>query len=147
MSKRAVWSVIVAFVVLVVVVSGVALALESNPPVKQEPPWDGPQTKILAQRACYDCHSNETVWPVYARVPPGSWLAVFDTVRGRRNLNFSEWGTQPVGGERGRGVSDVVQVINDGSMPPGIYTMMHKNAVLNPQERQQLIDGLQKSLK
>ena len=31
-----------------------------NPPVKQEPAWDSPQTRKLAVAACYDCHSNET---------------------------------------------------------------------------------------
>ena len=28
----------------------------------------------LLQRACYDCHSNETRWPWYAYVAPASWL-------------------------------------------------------------------------
>lgn len=33
----------------------------TNPPVRREPAWDSPQTRALAVRACYDCHSNETV--------------------------------------------------------------------------------------
>lgn len=32
----------------------------SNPPVLQEPQWDSPQTRAIAKRACFDCHSNET---------------------------------------------------------------------------------------
>ena len=124
-----------------------ALLLENNPPVKQEPAWDSPQTRALAQRACFACHSNETNWPIYTKLPIGSWLAVFDTLRGRRVFNLSEWGTQPVQGERGSGVSDIVAVINDGSMPPGLYTLMHPDAVLSPAEKQQLIQGFQNSLK
>ncbi len=31
-----------------------------NPPVLAEPAWDSPTTRELAQRACFDCHSNET---------------------------------------------------------------------------------------
>ena len=31
---------------------------------------------------CYDCHSNETTWPWYARVAPVSWLVVRDVKRG-----------------------------------------------------------------
>ncbi len=152
MNKRLgciVGSLAVLFVTIVVL--GVptvgALLLENDPPVKQEPPWDSPQTRALAQRACFDCHSNATVWPLYAKVPVGSWLAVFDTLRGRRNLNFSEWGTSRVGGEHGSGVSDVIAVIQNGSMPPSLYTLMHPDANLSPQEKQQLIEGLQKSLK
>lgn len=149
MSGRAriiLWSTGGVIAVVAVMTIG-ALLLETNPPVKQEPTWDSPQTKTLAQRACYDCHSNETVWPLYAKLPVGSWLAVFDTVRGRRHLNFSEWSSMSIGGDRGRGVSDMVNVINDGSMPPSVYTMMHPEAILSAQEKQQLIQGLQKSLK
>jgi hypothetical protein len=45
----------------------------TNPAVVREPQWDSPQTRELAQRACYDCHSNETVWPWYAYIAPVSW--------------------------------------------------------------------------
>ena len=41
-----------------------------NPPVTQEPRWDRPETRALAMRACFDCHSNETVWPWYTYVAP-----------------------------------------------------------------------------
>ena len=40
----------------------------NNPAVVAEPNWDSPQTKELARRACYDCHSNETVWPGYSNI-------------------------------------------------------------------------------
>ena len=32
----------------------------ANPLVRREPTWDSPQTRQLAVRACYDCHSNQT---------------------------------------------------------------------------------------
>jgi hypothetical protein len=137
---------IVGVLLLVCVLVVPPLLFENNPPVRQEPPWDSPQTKALAQRACFDCHSNQTNWPLYDKIPPASWLAVFDTVRGRRHLNFSEYGTTPIGGEGGEGVGDIAHVIQDGSMPPALYTMLHPDAKLTPQEQQQLIDGLQKTL-
>jgi hypothetical protein len=142
-----IWWAIGGVVAGVVLLTVVALLLETNPPVKQEPPWDSPQTRALAQRACYDCHSNETRWPLYTKLPGGAWLAVFDTIRGRRHLNLSEWGTVPITGERGGGVGDVVQVIDNGSMPPSTYTLMHPDAILSAQEKQQLIQGFELSLK
>lgn len=33
----------------------------NNPPVVSEPKWDNPQTRNRAVRACFDCHSNETI--------------------------------------------------------------------------------------
>ncbi len=63
-----------------------------NPPVISEPNWDSAQTREVAQRACFDCHSNETVWPWYSNIAPISWLVQRDTDEGRAEVNFSEWG-------------------------------------------------------
>jgi len=74
---------------------------------------------------------------------------VFDTVRGRNRLNFSEWGVARQSGEGGggEGRGGVARVIQDGSMPPGNYLMLHPEAVLTAAEKQPLIQGLQASLK
>jgi cytochrome c551/c552 len=114
----------------------------NNPPVTSEPPWDSPQTRALAKRACFDCHSNETVWPWYSYVAPVSWLVYNDTMDGRRRLNFSEWNT---GSSRGAG--EVVEKIQEGEMPPAIYLPMHPSARLTAAEKQQLITGLTNSLR
>ena len=67
----------------------------TNPPVMQEPQWDSPQTRALTKRACFDCHSNETVWPWYSNVAPVSWLIYRDVSKGREHFNFSEWDMHP----------------------------------------------------
>ena len=64
----------------------------TNPPVLSEPNWDSPETRALAKVACFDCHSNETVWPWFTKIAPASWLVYRDVTSGRRRLNFSEWG-------------------------------------------------------
>src|SRR5437764_214194 len=75
----------------------------TNPPVVSEPNWDSPQTRALAQRACFDCHSNETTWPWYSHVAPVSWLLARDVIEGRSRLNFSTWGQPNEGAGRRRG--------------------------------------------
>jgi len=55
-----------------------------NPPVVNEPMWDSLETRMLTRRACFDCHSNETIWPAYARVAPVSWLVQRDVQQGSR---------------------------------------------------------------
>jgi mono/diheme cytochrome c family protein len=57
-----------------------------NPQVTQESRWDSARTRALAARACFDCHSNETVWPWYSNVAPVSWLIQRDVDEGRRAL-------------------------------------------------------------
>ena len=61
----------------------------TNPPVVSEPSWDSPETVALLRRACFDCHSNETVWPWYSNVAPMSWQLQKDVDEARSNLNFS----------------------------------------------------------
>ena len=53
-----------------------------------------PEVVASLKRACYDCHSNQTVWPWYSNVAPVSWLIANDVKEGRAHLNFSEW-TRP----------------------------------------------------
>jgi mono/diheme cytochrome c family protein len=114
----------------------------ANPAVIAEPAWDSPQTRALAARACFDCHSNQTVWPWYTNVAPVSWLIQNDVDEGRQRLNFSTWGNgRPVE------MNELVRVIERGSMPPAQYTIIHPNAVLSATEKQQLIQGLQNTIK
>ena len=49
------------------------------------------QAKTTLIKECADCHSNETRWPVYARLAPGSWLIERDIVEARKNMNLSLW--------------------------------------------------------
>jgi hypothetical protein len=63
-------------------------------------------------------------------------------MEGRRRLNFSEWNS---GSQRGAG--EVAEKIQQGEMPPAIYLPMHPSARLTAAEKQQLITGLNNSLK
>src|SRR5690606_38573538 len=51
-----------------------------------------PAVRKILIKACYDCHSNETVYPDYAYVAPVSWSIKNHISEGREHLNLSEWG-------------------------------------------------------
>jgi Haem-binding domain len=112
----------------------------TNPPVTGEPAWATPRTRELAVRACYDCHSNETVWPWYSSVAPVSWLVTQHTDEGRRALNFSEFTSNP-----GRGAGEAAEKVSDGEMPPNYFTWfgLHSAANLTDAEKAELVAGLQ----
>ncbi len=112
----------------------------TNPPVVSEPAWDSPQTRALARRACFDCHSYETVWPWYSHIAPASWLVYKNVVEGRDEFSFSNWAAQP---KRAR---KLAEVITEGTMPPRQYLLLHPEARLSAEEKQQLITGFQKSV-
>jgi Haem-binding domain len=111
-----------------------------NPPETREPAWNSPQTRELIHRACFDCHSNETVWPWYSNIAPVSWLVQSDVNDGRSHLNFTEWDRPQ------RHAKDVPDQVRKGDMPPWFYLPMHATAKLTGAEKQVLIDGAEKSL-
>ena len=113
----------------------------TNPAVQAEPNWDSPRTKELAQRACFDCHSNETVWPWYSNIAPVSWLVYRDVQEGRQRMNLSEWNHQQRGDSE-----EATELLLSGEMPPAIFLPMHPEARLTEAEKQELAQGLQKSL-
>ena len=109
----------------------------TNPPVLREPAWNSPATRALAKRACFDCHSNETTWPGYARIAPVSWLIQHDVDEGRENLNFSEWNRPQ------REAGDASKEVMEQDMPPRTYLLMHPLARLTDAERTELARGLE----
>ena len=113
----------------------------TNPATTSEPAWDSPQSRQLVKDSCFQCHSNETVWPWYSNVAPASWLVSIDVINGRSQFNFSEWNTNP--GE----LDEMIGEIQEGGMPPIQFWIVHPSARLNAQQKQDLIQALQNSIK
>jgi len=110
----------------------------SNPPITGEPEWATPRTRELMVRACFGCHSNEVEYPAYASVAPISWVVEAHVAEGREKVNYSEFDS------RQRGADETIEVIQEGSMPPGYYTQFgrHPEAKLTTAEVAELIAGL-----
>lgn len=117
-----------------------------NPPVQGTVQWDTPQTKELVSRACMNCHSNETVWPWYAYFAPGSWITAVHVNSARQQFNLSELNKMPAVRKR-RLASDMADQIRNGVMPPVDFLLLHPEARLTAAEKDELIQGLQNSLK
>lgn len=111
-----------------------------NPPVTAEPVWDSPETRTLAVRACFDCHSRETAWPWYTDVAPVSWLATNHVVEGRAILDFSAWDRPQ------HELDEIAETIEEEEMAPGYYTILHPSARLTAAEKRKLIDGLRATI-
>ncbi len=136
---RKTWIILVLVVLVFLIPAAFVLAAESptNPPVERQVTWDSPQTQELFYRACADCHSNETKWPWYSKIPPASWLVAHDVNEGREKFNISA---------RDMGDADeAAEAVLEGEMPLKIYTIMHPEARLTDAERQALARGLEKT--
>jgi len=109
----------------------------TNPPVTGtiEAPE---QVMTILRKSCFDCHSNETVWPWYSYVAPVSWLVASDVEDGRRHLNFSVWDTY---NERRRNhkIKECGEEVEEGEMPLKIYLPAHPEAKLTSAEVETIV--------
>ena len=101
--------------------------------------WDNPEldTRVTAilKRSCQDCHSSETRWPWYARISPGSWVMSHHVRQGRQQFNLSDQFTFSAM-ERG----DIADSVNNDSMPPKLYLLLHPSARLSDEDRDIITD-------
>lgn len=88
----------------------------------------------MLRRACYDCHSNEVVWPWYAQLAPFSWLVARDVHEGREAVNYSTWNRLDED-EQPEALEESWEEIADGNMPPWIYLPLHPEARLSDEDR------------
>ena len=101
----------------------------TNPPIQQDVAAP-PAVAAVLRRACYDCHSNETVWPWYSQVAPISWLLERDAREGREELNFSVWNTYEAK-KRAKKLQETAEEVAEGEMPPWLYVVAHRDAALS----------------
>ena len=127
------WVRIVLAVVIVLVGIQFIPVNRSNPPVEEEI-LPSPEVKAILKRACYDCHSNETIWPGYSRVAPVSWLLAWDVGEGREELNFSTWNRYNQK-KRGKIIKEIWEEVQEGEMPPWFYLPLHPDARLSDSDR------------
>jgi hypothetical protein len=101
----------------------------TNPPVTGE--IEAPiEIKAMLKTSCYDCHSNETVWPWYSKVAPISWLIIDDVNNGRKRVNFSEWNKYS-NASKEKKMKEIWEEINTDEMPIKSYTFLHPKSVID----------------
>jgi hypothetical protein len=92
-----------------------------------------PNIRTILDRACRDCHSNETRWPWYSNVAPASWLVASDVHQGRDRLNFSEW-TSYSSDDQDKYLGGMCKLPQRGRMPLSQYLLIHRDARLSADE-------------
>jgi hypothetical protein len=92
----------------------------------------------VLKSACYDCHSNETVYPWYSQIAPLSWWLANHIREGREHLNFSEYG-QISAEDKGKVKEEIAEVIQKNEMPLSSYTWLHPEAKLTDAQKNTLI--------
>lgn len=122
----------VATLVVVVAIQLVPIRRD-NPPVVGRPVTAPADVQATLRRACYNCHSHETIWPWYSYVAPVSWLVARDVHEGRRHVNFSDW-SQYSSSDRLKKLSGISEFVQEREMPPWFYLPLHAEARLSDED-------------
>lgn len=105
-----------------------------------------PKVAELLKNACYDCHSNETVYPKYAYIAPISWFVKDHVNEGREHLNFSVWKTYNKELKESM-LNKTIQTLKSKTMPLPVYIVYHKEANITDAERMVLINYFEEIMK
>lgn len=87
----------------------------------------------ILKKACYDCHSNNTRYPWYNNIQPIYWWLNDHIQEGKKELNFSEFGTYTAK-RQAKKLKKVTGEVKEGEMPLNSYIWMHKDAILTDEE-------------
>jgi len=135
MSKKK--TILIGLGVILVAIQFVPLN-RTNPPVQGDITAPADIKKIL-RRSCYDCHSNETHWPLYSYAAPLSFWIVDHVNEGREKLNFSTW-EQMSSKDRSEAMEEIGEEVEEGKMPLPSYLPLHPSAALSVEDRRLLQD-------
>jgi hypothetical protein len=84
----------------------------------------------IIERACQDCHSVNTTWPWYSKVPPVSWQIQKDVAKARGFMDLSKW--NQYSDSQKTGFLLAIAAATEGHlMPPARYVRMHRGARLS----------------
>jgi uncharacterized membrane protein len=115
---------------------GAPRAATSNQAILREAQID-PETLVIIQRACQNCHSQQTVWPWYSHLAPISWLLARDVQQARLHMNLSRWQDYSID-DQVRLLSAIGSAVRNREMPVQRYLLLHPEARLTDAERQQI---------
>lgn len=101
-------------------------ATVENPPVTAEIAAPA-EVKQILERACYDCHSNQSKLEWFDKIVPVSYLVAHDIHEGRSRFNFSDWDRNPAAVQEVL-LWEMVNAIVQGKMPLKRYTQLHPGA-------------------
>jgi hypothetical protein len=124
--------------VILLVLLGVFVILQFFRPSLDNPPVTGDlkapsEVKAVLERACYDCHSNQTRLRWFDEVVPPYWSVVKDVKDGRAAMNFSNWDSLSKFGQMFN-LFGAVFMIEQKAMPLPSYTYLHHGGIVTAED-------------
>ena len=96
-------------------------------------------------QSCYDCHSNNTVYPWYSKIQPAARFLEDHIKEGKAELNFNEWDNYSDRRKKSK-LRSIIKQIESGEMPLDSYTLIHRDAIFSEKEKEAVLNYM-KTLK
>ncbi len=93
---------------------------------------------MLLKTTCYDCHSNNTVYPWYSNIQPVAWWLNDHVKDGKKHLNFSDFGSYTTEKAKKK-LAEIADLIEEDEMPLTSYTLIHRNAKLDEIQKKMIV--------
>lgn len=95
--------------------------------------------KTIMDKACNDCHSNNTKYPWYAHIQPVHWWLNNHINEGKQHINYDEYTNHALRYQYHK-MEETIDMIKKGEMPLNSYTWIHKDAKLSEAEKTKIIN-------
>jgi len=93
----------------------------------------------LFEKACQNCHSQRTEWPLYSYLPFVSWALEKDVAEARQHMDLSRWDRYSIDEKRDL-LARIGAEVRSHQMPLSRYLFLHPEARLSEAEIRVIYD-------
>lgn len=101
--------------------------------------------KPIFQNKCFDCHSQKPNYPWYHAIPVIKQLIDRDISEAKEHLDFTNDFPFLGHGQPNEDLKAIQTTVNNNSMPPLRYKLLHQNAVISAKEKNIILEWIQAS--
>ena len=140
-------AVLVVAIVLVIQVIPVERNVSTVPPGQSFEKTEKVPANVAAilKVSCYDCHSNNTLYPWYSVLQPGAWFMARHIKKGKEELNLDEFNDYSKRRKKAK-IKSIISQIEKEEMPLKSYLLLHPDAGLTPNKKKVLLQFFQSEL-
>lgn len=105
------------------------------------------KVKPIFQKSCFDCHSDHPAYPWYYRLPGVKHLIDSDIDESKEHLNLTNGFPFAGHGTPDEDLQAIADAVQDGSMPPFRYRIMHPKNRLTDEDRAAILGWVKEGQK
>lgn len=102
--------------------------------------------RSIFQKSCFDCHSQQTRYPWYYKIPGVKGLIDIDLAEAKKHINLTNNFPFQGHGLSEEDLSAIRKSLEGSTMPPFRYRILHPNSSLTSEEKQKIYDWIEKSI-